>query len=285
MSQECDNYVYCPPNPDSPLIGYQGNNVLSTDTVVNGGFETGDLTGWTLSGNIGSSHVVIINSPGGSWPEFVFAGQYGMALNGTGATTYLSQKIQLVQGQKYTFSFWWNYYDAAPNVPNTLTASFNGTQLFTTTAPGNSFGTWTNQNYTVVGTGFGDTIEFSATQQTGYNSFGLDDIVCYQIGGSSTTSPTPQPFVGQGFGPSTPPPLNWTFQRPTAFAIATSPTSQADADAAALAGAIATAQAGWTPPGQPVPLLPGDSLANNNPSSTFVGQAGAPNTPPLNQST
>jgi hypothetical protein len=72
--------------------------------------------------------------------------------------------------------------------------------------------------------------------------------------GFDSTVPDVPVFIGLGFGPITPPPLNWQFQRTTAFAIRTSTLSQQDADEQSVNAAIYDAQSGWVNPGGVPPI-------------------------------
>jgi VCBS repeat-containing protein len=65
-------------------------------TVVNGGFETGDLTGWTASSSL--VHAAFVGNGG----EF---GNYAAELSPTFTTQTLSQAIATAPGQHYTLSF------------------------------------------------------------------------------------------------------------------------------------------------------------------------------------
>src|SRR5437016_1069609 len=65
--------------------------------TVNGGFETGDLTGWTNTGDTSSTAVNNVNPHSGT-----FALEAGPA-NGEG---FLDQVIPTVAGTAYDVSFW-----------------------------------------------------------------------------------------------------------------------------------------------------------------------------------
>lgn len=68
------------------------------------------------------------------------------------------------------------------------------------------------------------------------------------------TTPDSFVFIGLGFGPLTPPPLGWEFDRATAFSIYNSTISQADANQQAFNAAVSQAQSGWVPPGDVPPI-------------------------------
>jgi len=68
------------------------------DLIQNGGFETGDFSNWTVSGNMGFVKVL---------PGFGHAGSNYAAGNGAvGSLGYISQLINTVPGAVYDVSFW-----------------------------------------------------------------------------------------------------------------------------------------------------------------------------------
>ena len=92
--------------------------------------------------------------------------------------------------------------------------------------------------------------------------------------GYDATAADTQTFVGLGYGPLTPPPLDWTFPRATAFAIRDSVLSQTDASQQAFAAATAQAKSEWTPPGGTLPIQ-WENEAENQFDMDF-GSLGAP---------
>ncbi len=90
--------------------------------MTNGGFETGDLTGWTQGGNTGFTGVTC---PGGA-PEgncFLFAGPVGS--DGT-----ISQLLTTQIGQIYRISF---AFEPDGGNPADFSASFGTNSLFSET--------------------------------------------------------------------------------------------------------------------------------------------------------
>jgi PEP-CTERM motif len=68
----------------------------SANLVVNGGFETGDFTGWTQSGNLGSTFVD--GDP--------FSGAHAAWFGPIGSDGFLSQTLTTIPGHSYVISFW-----------------------------------------------------------------------------------------------------------------------------------------------------------------------------------
>src|SRR5262249_25131594 len=55
----------------SPFAGWINGVVGAAGNLVNGGFETGDFTGWDLSGNTGFTGVSAINPHSGTYAAFL----------------------------------------------------------------------------------------------------------------------------------------------------------------------------------------------------------------------
>jgi hypothetical protein len=66
-------------------------------TVINGGFETGDLFGWTVTG----STTFFYPTAGAA-----HSGNYGLDAGTVGSITYISQVIPTVVGTQYDLSYW-----------------------------------------------------------------------------------------------------------------------------------------------------------------------------------
>jgi hypothetical protein len=138
-----------------------GPSVSSADLIVNGGFETGDFTGWTTGAN--------------SYPEYIVtdpvnSGTYAAQIAGYQFfPNTLSQTVTTTPGQDYRLSFWRYQDDGEP--PIGLTVYWDGTPVFSETDTG--FQPYQQFSATVTGTG-SDTVLFSSYNDPSFTY--LDDV-------------------------------------------------------------------------------------------------------------
>jgi hypothetical protein len=165
-----------------PPGDYSGNVVLTNLTfgaseavpflflvglVQNGGFETGDFTGWTLDGDLSYTSIVTND------PDFVHSGDYGANLSTSTGPCSLSQTIPTTPGLSYLLSLWLDVPDDGfPNIPNFFMVTWGGAALcdLTNLPP---IG-WTNLLFTVSASQTNTVLQIGFRNDPNY--FGLDDV-------------------------------------------------------------------------------------------------------------
>lgn len=146
--------------------------------VVNPGFETGDLTGYTLSGNTEFTSVSTL------MPN---SGIYSLQAGPIGSDGFLSQDLATSIGQSYTVSFFLANDDSIGG-PDDFSASFSGVTGYSVTDPG-SF-PYTQISFNVTATSALSTLQFGFANNPSY--WYLDDI--------SVTAAVPEPSTFALFG-------------------------------------------------------------------------------------
>ena len=152
--------------------------------VQNGGFETGDFTGWTLVGDAGTVNYVDTGTY--ITPH---SGSYAAAMGQVTTLANLSQTLPTSAGQTYLLSMWLD----SPSVshqkltPNEFTVAWNGITLFDKTNIGRIG--WTNLQFIVKATDSTAVLQFGARDDYWY--LGIDDVSVTPIAPPSlTTQPT-----------------------------------------------------------------------------------------------
>jgi hypothetical protein len=101
----------------------------SANLVTNGGFETGDFTGWTVNGVIGSN-INVVGTVGGVSPH---SGNFQAIFSpGTGSVG-ISQTLTTTPSTIYTVDFW---AATGPNVGGSLSVNWGGSTVFSHVFPG-----------------------------------------------------------------------------------------------------------------------------------------------------
>ena len=157
--------------------------IASTDLIVNGGFETGDTTGWTKVGNNSTpwNNVATGNSYSGTY-------HYAVGNYASQGVAGLAQTFDTDRNADYSVSLAWA--DFASNLP--------GNQLFSVRWNDHLIGqisesvastTWSQLSYTVKGTGR-DTLTIEGFSESGYNRF--DDVSVMRV---AAAVPEPETYA------------------------------------------------------------------------------------------
>jgi hypothetical protein len=142
--------------------------------VVNPGFETGNFSGWTQSGDTSFTTVSNIMNHSGS-----FAAQLGPLTE-----AFLSQTITTVVGQTYNVTFW--LADDAAGPPNDFSASFAGVSILSIVNDPSGF-PYTLYSANITATSTSSVLQFAFSNEAAY--WHLDD-VCVAAGAGGTPTPT-----------------------------------------------------------------------------------------------
>lgn len=157
--------------------------------VNNGSFESGDFTGWTVSGDTAFVGVCdVSNCPGGFAPE---DGNFAAYFGPVGDTATISQNIATTPGDSYALSF----YLANPvgGTPNFFNVTF-GSSSFSFSNFGVAFG-WQEFTLTTLATSSETPLSFTFRNDPSY--WFLDNVSVSQSGG---TVPEPGTIVLFGSG-------------------------------------------------------------------------------------
>ncbi len=148
--------------------------------VVNGGFETGDFTGWTVNDTTGPLGTGFTNV--NSFPDTIIShsGNYHANLGAEGGFGTLSQNVATVAGDNYQLTFWMANDSSA--LTEEFNAFWNGNEILNLVQQ--PIQNYTQYSFTVSATSSSTPLEFQYRNDDDF--FRLDDV-------SATVVSVPEP--------------------------------------------------------------------------------------------
>lgn len=171
------------------FVSFGPSIVISRPSLVlNGGFESGDTTGW------GSSGDAFVDDGTGGFGISPHSGSWAAVLGTIGFPGYLSQTLTTTPGATYQLSFWLEGNGATPNE---FSVSWNGNTIYSQSNVG--AGGWINLQFMLTAAGPQTVLRFDFLDDPG--NLGLDDVsVVPQTTISSISLNGPDLMVNGGNG-------------------------------------------------------------------------------------
>ena len=146
------------------MIASQAASLQAANIVQNGGFETGNFSQWTLTGD-----------PADTFVSFAFphSGVYSALFGATNSPEFISQPLTTAPGQTYTISFWvMGSGESGGGIANEFILKWGDTTLLDLVNP--VIPDWTNMQFAVTANAALTVITFGGRNNQDY--IYLDDV-------------------------------------------------------------------------------------------------------------
>lgn len=164
-------------------------------TITNGGFETGDLTGWTLTNGSAFDAVCAAGSSIGSSICVANSGTSAMAFGQFNAVATLSQTIATTTGSTYTISFFLANDNPGGDPGETFAVRWGGVTVFSLPSPQTSFGYSQRVVFNLTATSSSTVLAFDGQHDPA--QWFLDDV---SIADAQVPEPASMLLTGLGLG-------------------------------------------------------------------------------------
>ena len=155
---------------------------MGGELIVNGGFETGDFSGWDHFGNTSYDSVNTL---------LPHSGSYAAQVGPVGTLGYLAQTVPTTPGQAYTLTFWLAH-PYASSTPNEFQVTIGGNVVYDQTDL--PYSDYTEYTFAYTATSTATTVQFGYREDPAY--FFLDDVSFHSgpAPGAAGHSPHPVPL-------------------------------------------------------------------------------------------
>jgi hypothetical protein len=154
----------------------------SADLVVNGGFETGNFSGWTTFGD--TTFLDVVTFP-------VHSGNFAASMGPIGSIAGIFQNLATVAGQSYVIEFW---LQSDGLTPNAFQFSWGGVlEENRTNIPSQGF---TLETFTLTATSASTELRFGFRNDPGF--LGFDDVSVNPVPVNAIPEPATLALAGLG---------------------------------------------------------------------------------------